>query len=92
MGKFKEIDMDLDNYVFYKKSTMCFVAVILLICLIVSLFNGANKYKLEENIKLIEQDRTELITENKHLQEENRALKSIVETYRIPNNSDTREE
>lgn len=98
MGKFKEIDLDKDNYVFYKKSTMYFIIVLLIIHFICCAINNVERDNLKERNALIEQDRTELITENKQLQEvnkqleeENRALKSVVENYRIPNNLDTRE-
>ncbi len=92
MGKFKEIDLNKEDYVFYKKSTMYFIIVLIIICLIGAICSSIERNNLKENITLIQQDRTELITENKQLQEENKALRSIVENYRIPNNQDTRVE
>ncbi len=80
MGKFKEIDLDKDNYVFIKKSTYYILTVLLLVHFICCFFNNAERYDLKEKNIIIEQDRTELITENKQLQEENKALKNIIET------------
>lgn len=87
MGKFKEIDLDKDNYVFYKKSTMYFIIVLLIICLIGAIYSSKERNDLNERNVLIEQDRTELMRDVKELQEENKILKSIVE-----NNVDTKVE
>lgn len=90
MGKFKEIDLDIQYAIRdLLKIAILYLAIVSTIgvfCL------SAENTKLIDRNKQIEQDRTELIKENKQLQEENKALKSIVETYRIPNNLDTRVE
>ena len=90
MGKFKEIDLNLQ----YAISDLLKIAVyyLAIVSTIGVFILSADNTKLTDRNGQIEADRTELITENKHLQEENRALKSIAEMYRIPNNSDTREE
>lgn len=90
MGKFKEIDLDITEAIYKIIKIQIYILAIIGTIGIFAL--SAENEQLVSKNKQIEQDRTELITENKHLQEENKALKSVVETYRIPNNQDTRVE
>lgn len=90
MGKFKEIDLDITEAIYKIIKIQIYILAIIGTIGIFAL--SAENEQLVSKNKQIEQDRTELITENKHLQEENKALKSVVETYRIPNNQDTRTE
>ena len=55
MGKFKEIDLDKEDYVFYKKSTMYFIIVLLIICLICAICSSVERNDLKERNALLEQ-------------------------------------
>lgn len=79
MGKFKEINLDIQDAIRdLLKIAVYYLAIVSTIGVFVL---SADNAKLTDRNGQIEADRTELITENKHLQEENIALKSVVENY-----------
>lgn len=89
MGKFKEIDLDIQDTINF---TIKLQIIILAIVSTIGVFIlSAENTQLKERNTLIEKDRTELMQDVKHLQDENKALRSVVETYNMPNNLDTRE-
>lgn len=75
MGKFKEIDLDIQDTMYFSiKLAISTLAIVSTIGVIVL---SAENNKLEYKNRQIEQDRTELMTENKQLQEENEVLKML---------------
>lgn len=79
MGKFKEIDLDTTEIIY--KIIKIQIYILAIVSTIGVVILSADNAKLTDRNGQIEADRTELITENKHLQEENKALKSVVENY-----------
>lgn len=79
MGKFKEVDLDIIETIY--KIIKIQIYILAIVSTIGVFVLSVDNTKLTDKNEQIEQDRTELITENKYLQEENMALKSVVENY-----------
>jgi len=79
MGKFKEVDLDIIETI-YKIIKIQIYILAIIGTIGVFILRVENNQLIDKN-EQIQQDRTELITENKYLQEENMALKSVVENY-----------
>ncbi len=80
MGKFKEIDLDIQDTINF---TIKLQIIILAIIGTIGVFIlSAENTQLKEINALLEKDRTELMRDVKDLQEENKALKSIIENYK----------
>lgn len=78
-----------------------YIYTIILTCLfilnaIIFILNAIADEKQKEYLvneyKKVQASNTELVKENKELKEENNAFRSVIDTYNIPNNLDTRHE
>lgn len=73
-----------------------YIISVLIIFTILSIISSvADKMKIDyvaNEYKNLQEEKTSLLKEIKDLKEENNAFRSVIDTYNIPNNLDTRHE